>query len=283
VETVQISEVDTLRILYQDIVQGVSSAHDGSLHFRHFTELDHTQILKNRLVVYRKYIAEGLPSEKERLKTIIENEEWSQDQEDRITSLRLTISDNEKNISKIIPQQQGMIKKIIDKDKNELIMLLANRAKHMGSTADELSFNDTNHFTFLLGVYNDVECKNPRFKSIQEIEDTDPEELTKIQNLWNNAMSSFSEENVRELSAMNFFLNSFSYAKDSIYTFLQKPIVYLTTYQVLLFSLGQRNISILSQAEGTPPEMIGDVKPKDVLTWYDKQYSVILGKRNSAK
>jgi hypothetical protein len=146
-----------------------------------------------------------------------------------------------------------------------------------------LSQRDISNFTLLLGVFQDRKCSKPLFADEKEIDDFDPMEISLINQSWNESMELFTENNIRELSAMNFFLNSFSYSKDSIHTFLSKPLIDLTTYQVLLFSMGQRNLSIISQAQGSPPDLIGDTKPSDVITWYDQQYSVILGKRNSSK
>ena len=278
------SAIDELKIIYQEIIDGCSISSDGKVFFRHLTELDYIEVLRYRMVSFKRYVKEGLPSEQERLKTLFETEEWNQDKEDRITSLRLTISDNEKNLSKfVIAQQQAGIRKAISNDKEELLALLVDRHNMMGMTADELSNKESNMFTLYLSLYSDRACKVPLFKTFNEFESSEGQESDRLAEDMDTCLQKFSELKIRQVSIMPFFLNNFSYSKDNIHSFLQKPTVSFTSYQTLLFSLGQRNLNILSQSQGSPPEMYSDVSPNDVLTWYDQQYSVILGKRNAAK
>jgi hypothetical protein len=43
-----------------------------------------------------------------------------------------------------------------------------------------------------------------------------------------------------------------------------------------------RNLNILNQSKGSPPDLIGDVTLEKIQSWYDQEYSIIQGKRNQS-
>jgi hypothetical protein len=278
-----ITTIDNLKLLYQEIVEGCSLSDDRSVCFKHLNEIEGIEVLRQRLVFFRKYIAKGIPSEKSRLKEVIESEQWSAQKEDDIISLKYAIGDNEKNIVNIIAQQQAMIRRAIEEDKNKLGALLLERSQVLGVTADELSDTDASNYTLYLSAYKDRACTTRMFSSWEEFESMSNEELDQLVNMMESCMSKFSDKNIRELSVLPHFLNSFSYCKDRIEAFLNKPVSIMTGYQMHLLSLGVRNLNILSQSQGSPPELLGDTSPEQIIKWYDLQFSIILGKRNSAK
>lgn len=279
----KLSIADDLRLLYQEIIQGSSASLDSKIFFRHFNELDYIHILRSKVSTFNKYLEEGIPSEEDRLKKVIQFEEWSQDKEDRITSLRLAISDNERNLQNfVIPIQQAGVRLAIERDRKELIDQLIDRHQVLGTTADELSGRESNIFATYLALYKDVQCVEPLFPTFADFENLESHESERIMDLMSRTLERLTEQKIRQISVMPFFLNNFSYAKESLHTFLQKPLVNLTSNQLVLFSQGQRNLNILSQCRGSPPELMGGVVPNDLVTWYDQQYSVIIGKRNLA-
>jgi hypothetical protein len=275
----KISLTDELRVIYQEIIEGVSASDDDTIFFRHLTELDNIEILRKKIKFYKYYLKKGLPSEEDRLAQIIQFEEWSQDKEDEIINIRFRISDNEKNIPQIIPQMQAGIRFAVEQDRKALTALLTERYHLLGATADEMSNRDTSAFSIYLALFSDRECKRPLFPAWESFDALENEKSDPIREAYDKAMDKFEGQKIRQLSVMPFFLNSFSYSKENVSTFIDKPMVALTSYQMMLFSLGQRNLSILSNSEGSPPEFLGEVGPNEVLTWYDQQYSIILTKR----
>jgi hypothetical protein len=275
--------MDELKILYQEIVEGVSPSANRKIFFRHANELDYVEVVRQRHIFFHEYEAKGIPTESERLKISIDSGEWTQDQEDRIISLRYIISDNEKNLGNCIPEQQAGIKLAVQKDKEELMNLLVERQGIMGATCDELSNKDASNYMAFLVSYKDRQCKVRYSNTWAEFDDMDADEIDNLVSSMNQTMNRFVENKIRQISVLSFFLNNFSYCKENVSTFFGKPMVEITNLQTTLLSLGSRNLSILSQAEGHPPELIGETTPNDILTWYDKQYSVIVGKRNSPK
>lgn len=277
-----LSERDELKIIYQEIIEGCSPSRKG-LFVKHLCELEHIEVTRKRVEFVRDYIDQGIPTEKERMGHLKDSGEWSEEKDADITSYRLTIADNEKMLSTVIPQQQATVQKLIDINKQELRKLLAERYALIGTTAEEMANRDSTSFFSFLSLFKDRACKIPLFTSWEEFESLDEEDENMYSKDVDDVLNRLRELTIRKISALPFFLNSFSYCKENISAFLNRPIYLLTNYQIHLFSLGVRNLNILSQAEGNPPEYFDEVSAEDVIKWYDIQYSMILGKRKQAQ
>jgi hypothetical protein len=274
-------DIEELRLLYKEIIDGCSYAPSVKIFFKHFNELEQIELIKQKIIFREQYVKAGIPDEASRLAEVIKLDEWTQDQEDRIVTLRLSITDNERNITNIIPQQQPMIRMAIEKDQLELAHLLQERHDTIGMTCENLSQKDINNYVVYVSAYRDSTCKVRVWKSWEEFEEADEQEIEAINQAFNEAFDRLDENKIRQVSVMPFFLNLFTYAKDDVHSFLNKPISQLTQFQLNLFSLAQRNLSILGQCEGHPPETIDVHSISEIIKWYDQQYSVILGKRNA--
>lgn len=275
-----LSEFDSLRLIYQEIIEGCSISKDGTIFLKHLTDIDNIEVLRQRIVFLNYYLSKGIPSESTRLKELIESSEWSLEKEDQILSLRYSISDNEHNLRNIIPQQQASIKYGIEMDKKKLISLLTERHLTFGTTAEEMSNRDSSNFFGFFSAYKDRKLTIPFFKNWEEFDELDNDEHDKFQVLVNENYEKFSDKNIKGLACLPIFLNAFSYCKEDLVSFLNKPIALLSSNQLHLFSLGERNLNILSKTKASPPELLDDIKISDIVSWYDLQYSVILGKRN---
>jgi hypothetical protein len=277
-----LSELEKLRILYKEILEGFSYFEGLDIYVKHLTDLDNTRITEKKHKLYLNY-KKDLPSEQEKLQQLYDTEQWSKDKEEQILNHRYVVTDNEKNLKNIIPQQHGPILKVIEANRIELQNLLRERRQLIGRTAEEFAERDTFYYMIYLSMFKDKELKNPRFLSFQDLENMEDDEIQPYVELLDKTFSQFTEENLKKISTLPLFINTFSYAKDNVSTFLGKPIIQITPYQLSLFSLGVRNINILTQSDGEPPVLLDDIKVEDVVNWYDQQYSIILGKRNTVK
>lgn len=219
----------------------------------------------------------GIPMEVDRLSQITADGEWTDEKEQDIKAYKDTIADNLKFVSTVIAIQQPAIQKIIEEHKKNLLTLILEKRMLIGTTVEELTNKDSSIFSSYMSIYKDRQCKEKMFYSWEEFEDLEDDKMSFYIDAIDDAIINISDANIRTLGSMPFFLNVFSYSKDSIHTFLNKPIVELTNYQIHLFSYGTRNLNILSQSEGNPPD---NSSPEEICKWYDSQYSIILGKRN---
>jgi hypothetical protein len=276
-----LTEIEDLKIIYKEIIDGCSLF--SSFYVKHLTELEHIEIIRKRLEFYQKYTADGVPTESEKLQQLIDSEAWTKDLEEQILELKYIISDNEKNLPKLIPQQQPLIQRVVKEKKEKLNLILTERLELIGATANEFAEKEGFSYYLYLSLYNDKECKDRVFKNFSDLENIETEELSPYIRATETSRKNFSEVNIKRISCLPFFLNSFSYSKENITTFLGKPIAFLTPFQIHLFSLGTRNMNILTQSDGEPPELLDDTKIDDLVLWYDQQYSVILGKQKTTR
>jgi hypothetical protein len=277
-----LQELEELRIIYKEIVDGYSFYEDKGVCVKHLTDLENTEVTKQKRVLYTHY-RKDLPTEEEKLQQLIETEQWSKAQEEEILQYQYIITDNEKNLKNIIPQQHGPILQIIEANKKALNKLLREKRSLMGRTAEEFAERDTFYYMVYLAMYKDTKLKTRCFADFTVMEEMEDDEIKPYVDMLDSTMRKFTEEAIKKIAVLPIFLNPLSYAKDSVYHFLGKPLINVTPFQMNLLSLGTRNLNIMGQSEGEPPALLDDVKINDVVNWYDQQYSIILGKRNRTK
>lgn len=276
----KVSEVDEIKLIYHEILNGYSFDVISSFFVKHFSEKENYLLLKKRMELFYFYSNQGVPHESELLKRAIDNGDWTPEKEDQILELKYLISDNEKNLANIIPQQRSMIEKIIDTKKNELHEILYDRKHTLGRNIEDLVDEDINDYISYLSFYKDEKCLVPVESDYETFLNWEPDKVAELNISLSNHYSKFSEDAIKGAACMPFFLNKFSYAKDNFYIFLGKPINEFTHHQSLLFSMGARNIGVLQTAKGSPPDLTLDAKIADVVRWYDLQHSLEIGRRN---
>jgi len=268
-------------MVYQEIIEGCSRSPKGFF-VKHLCELEQIELTRKRQELIKHYITEGIPTEEERLKVLEEEGEWTKEKEGDIIAYRQTIADNEKMLLTVIEQMQPKVKEIIEGHKKSLIALFMEKKIKLGTTAENMTERDMDYFMAYLTIFKDRACKEPMFTAWEEFENMPELKINDYMKAIDDTLIHINELNIRRISCMPFFLNPFSYCKESIHTFLNKPVSQLTNYQVHLFSLGSRNLNLMAHAEGSPPEYQDNVTADDIIKWYDIQYSVLLGKRKAA-
>jgi hypothetical protein len=275
------NEIESLKIIYKEVIEGCSYIDETGLYVKHLTEVEHGELARRKALHFKKFKIEGLQTEEDRLKQMLETGEWSKEKEDAIIDTRYLVADNEKNLPKVIPEQQSFIQKIIDEHKKKLKELVDEKDSIMGLTVEGATERESISYYIYLVFYKDSGLTQRTFLAPDDVSEV--EDLGYYIRMINESVSRISEDKLRKIAVMPFFLNYFSNCKDSVYNFLCKPIYQLTSNQITLFSFGSRNLNLLSQAEGSPPELIGDVPLQAIVDWYDMQYSIILGRRNAQK
>lgn len=271
-------EIDELKLIYQEVVNGNSYC-DKGFFVKHLCEIEQIEITRKRFEFIQGYVKQGIPTEKDRLERLKADDEWSDAKEGDILAYRQTISDNEKSLHDVIVQQQEGIKKIIEEHRRSLLQLLVERKLCIGTTAEELADKDSTYYLAFLSLYKNKECDAPIFEKWDDFEGLDEKEMEFYLSSIDEVLTRLKDTNIRKISVLPFFLNAFSYCKENISLFLGKPICRLTNYQLNLFSLGVRNLNILSQSEGSPPEYFEGTSIANIILWYDQNFSIILSKR----
>ncbi len=269
------------RKLYSQIVSGYTTAFldSNKLFIKHFSDNEFSSYEEDYEIFLEEAHEKGLTSEKERVEEIIKQEHWSQEEENQLQGLHLSISDAV-NQEKEAPQDQKQgVRNFIESLKGKLYALEKVRDELIGTTADTFAQRKNNERIILHSLYKDSELKTPYYTE-EEFDDLDQKQLAKSISLYNQNMEFFTEKWVKKIAVMPSFLNSFFLANDDPVIFYGRPVIDLTIYQVDLFSKGKYFKSILSESEADgPPDTAYDKGMQEVVNWYDLQYSIIKSKR----
>ena len=205
-----ISEFEELKIIYSEIIQGYSYLDSEKIYIKHLTDLETSLISRKRNELYQSYLKDGLPNESDKIKQLIDLGLWSAEKDKEISEMRVIISDNEKNLKNIIPQQQPPIQKAINENRLKLKALLEEQMSLVGATADE--YAEKNSFSFILHllVHKDEALKTKLF-TFEEVLDLDYKDLEKYSDIMEGIFKRFSDKTLKKISVLPFFLNSFSY------------------------------------------------------------------------
>ena len=275
-----LSDVEKLKLTYNDVLNGYSFYKERGIYLRHFCEKSYAKILQKKVELLESYEKEGLPTLAQREKEIFESGVWNQEKEDRVTQLKYILSDNEAYAKGLlIESQRNALLEILKKDKKELQGLLDEKEAFLGPTIQKFTDKELDNFFIYYFFYKDPEFKEPYF-TIDQFENLDNEDLIIHKAILNYLLGKVNEEHVSQIACLPFFLNVLGMVKERPEQFLGKSISLLTFNQHNLISSGLRNLSVVSQSEGSPPSLI-DSSLESLVNWYDQQYSVLLGKSKS--
>ncbi len=273
------NDYNNLRVIYYQITKGYSYDPSSKLYVRHFTESDIAESLLYKDSLKEEYQKSGLETREKRLELAIESGEWSKEKDEKIIELEYIIKDNEKFLSTMVLESQKQeVIKILKEKKIELSLLRLEKNKAIGYNSDDLAEKESGHMFIKTNVYKDLNFTNPVISDVNDLRDMEESELEIYVGALNKYISSIRERDIRAIACLPFFLNRFSPCRERPEAFFNRGMAELTNHQLNLILTGSRNVTVLVESEGEPPEIMDDVKIDDIVDWYDKQYSQIQSK-----
>ena len=269
------------KIIYADIVQGKTWCDEYSCYVKHFTDIDYAKLIRRKSRYTEYLIKEGLQTEAQKLVTLKEQGVWGDKEEDDILSLKYIISDNTKIVEKMpVPQQRAPIEAIIKSKREELAKLEYRRSQLIEPTVEYYSLRYYGTIFPQAAMFKDEALTIPLYSESQ-YDDMEDDDVAKINSAYIKTLEPFSDRNFRILACLPIVINQVSLCKKNVFAYYGKPLVDFTLYQHDVLSKTLRNLNIMEQSEGEPPEIDEGTSVQDLLDWYDLNYSVLLGKRNS--
>lgn len=280
---VRAQEVEKLRLLYFQVLDGVSWDEGNGFFIKHFSEQESYLLALKKNSLTKRYTREGVPADIELLKNAITNEDWSEEKENKVLFYRQAIVDNERNLTNLILQQRAMIEARIESDRKELIALISERQEILGKSIEDLVEDDVNEYVTYLSFYKDKKCTQPLFSTYEEFQSQELEDILKLSHSLFEYSKEINDDVIQKIAGMPFFLNKFSYCKDNFYYFLGIPLAQLTHHQNYLFSLGSRNLVAAQQSKGTPPDINTVQSLEEVVKWYNREYALITSRAQASQ
>lgn len=261
-----------LRKVFCDITDGYCDAvyRKEDLVIKHLGQKDQYALERNKQQIYDKAKESGLPTEKEALKTLIENDVWSQEEEDKIEeqqSYLNNLQDTKKNL--IIPSQIENINGDIKSAEKILNELTEKRRSLLTQTCEGYSTIKNNDFSIYLCLYKDHACEK-KFFSWEEFGELSKPELTELLSIYTETTDHLNLTNIKYLAISDIFSLYYNICgSDGLDKFFNKPVYTLSFYQLNLLNYARVLHSILENVEGIPENIKKD--PDDLLAYAESK------------
>lgn len=216
---------------------------------------------------YEHALSSGILSEEEALKRIVEDEFWSEKEEDEIDVLK-------DYIDRLILTKKNFVRKLeietiskqIDEERQKLAKKISQRKEVLGKTAEEYASNRSNDYIIYESLFKDENLKERVFKE-SEFEEMTYEDLVEYILFFNEYMDDFKEYNLQKIALLDFF-QPYYLVLDQPMQFWGKPMVQLTDFQVRVTIYGKIFKNIFETTENIPEEIKKD--PDRLFEYTDK-------------
>jgi hypothetical protein len=266
---------EKLRYIYNDIINGCSRGNCkqfGDLYIKHFTNKDTAWIDESALDAENKAKERGLPTVKEQLIVLNEQEIWKDEEEAELNRRRSHLENLRRTRQKLfIETDQAQLQRQIDHEKTVIKESEEKRFESIGYTVETYATKKANEKYVYLGLFKDFTLKE-RLLSEEEFDSLDGAGMSELILLYNKNHEDLQLDTLKRIALSPFFLNVYYLCEDNPFSFFGKPVVDLTFQQIGLFSQGRTFKSHLTNAKHQPPDELFD-DPDEMLSWFDQSKS----------
>lgn len=224
-------------------------------HLSHHEQVDLDVLYKSFLDIG---IKEGLDTEKDKLKSLAEEEVWTDKDETELEEIkkvieRLAIGKKNIYLSSDLSRQNEEIKK----EEQKYLKKKIERDRFLGLTAEAYAEKKINEHYIIESFYLDASFVNKFFteESFEEVTDGGLQEMIRF---YNEEIDVVSDRNIKHLSIQEFFQVYWSLSTEDLSSFFGRPICNLTYFQIKLGSYARMFKNILEKAENLPEDVRTD-------------------------
>ena len=262
---------DQLKFVYATILQGHSSFlyRKKLVYAKHLNQLENALIDTKRNEYIEYFRSNGAPTSQERLDSIIQDGLWSKEKDHEIDEIKdFIVSLEHSKAQAIIKKEKELLNKEINKHKERLFKLVIEKSNLIGKTANTRAEKKLNEYYILVSLYSDISLTTQLFQE-EEFDLLEEIELHTISKLYNEAVSIFNNENLKQIALMPYFFNLYMLAGDNIINLFGKPLISLTAYQIELIQNARNYRNILQNSKiPPPPEYLQN--PSKLLEWFER-------------
>ena len=261
--------MDLLKRAFHDISLGYTRGiiQNRVVYIRHLSYGDQTEFDRINDSYFKEAKDQGILTNDEMLKSIIDQGIWSQKKEKEINDSKLFIESmisGKKKHTKM-PSMVLKINEQIKEEEAKYYNLVNEKFTLLGLTCEAYAQKQTNDHYIFNNLFLDEILKIPFFSSIQ-FDYLDDFEINLIVADYNKILEGCSEQNIKRLAMQDFFQNYFCLTGENLSQFFGKPICALTFFQVKLLSYGghfksiyqNNDMSIIPQSVKNDPDLLTD-------------------------
>lgn len=267
--------------LYSEILLGYTPVvlKDRVFYLKHQDGLDAVEQAKAYDINYQYAKTRGLEEDSEKLKFIIKNGLWTEQEEKRIAKLKDELDRAELTQKKLfVKAQKIQNQNKINKIKEELSSLIIKKNDMMGETCETFAVKKSHEELLRTSFYKDKNLTD-FYYSEDEFDELSAAEISTLFLLMSNALKDFNDKNIRIIALCPFFLNSFFLCSDDAYSFFGKPVSRLSTNQISIYSMGITIKDYASKGNMIPDNILDD--PEKASAWFD--FDPNIAKQDSEK
>lgn len=257
--------------ILKDILNGYNKIKHrsfGEIYIKHYTAYDNAMIDDKKEEFYNDAIQKGLIDNKQRIEHLIQDGQWTKDEDSKIIEFKRSISNlRDTKVKLLIEAQKVGIQNKINQQTKEVEDLENKKASLIGFTAEAYSSKKANEYFIFESLRKDKSLVQ-RFFNEEEFDDLDNFTLGELIEIYNNVTSRFVEINLKRASYSSTFLNLFYMSPESVYEFYGKPVLELTFYQIEAYSNAKIFKNLISNAK-YPPSTEVYLNPDSIIEWMD--------------
>jgi hypothetical protein len=229
-------DLSEYRKIFKEIVEGYTKAKIGesTYYIKHLSALDQVDIDEVRKSYYDNAIKRGIPSEKEVLKALSDEGQWTEKDQGEIDRLGVFISQLQQNKTQLVLKSQiDKQNETIQKTRAKIDGLNAKLKSLMGVNAEDYADKRSNDYYIIKSFYEDKDLNTPLFPEESSFNDLYAEEVQALVTCYNNTFLSFEELKIQEMILQDFYYIYFPFSDDTV-GFYGSPVVQLTYNQLKL-------------------------------------------------
>jgi hypothetical protein len=256
----------SLKRILRDVTRGfsVSRFKEKRIYVKHLGLIDQVDIDDYREEHYERAKKRGVPTEAEALEILLENGDWTKEEEKEIET-------KTKFVEQLIENKSGMYlqsqldnqDKIIEEERKNLADKTNIRNSLLGNTCEQYADKRCIDLYIIKSFFRDREFQKPVFtqKSFDELVQS---ELSMVTDAYNEIFGTFTEENFQKLVIEDFY-STYLHACEKPIDFFGIATLELTHYQVRLYAFTTLFKNIFSSGEEIPFQIRKD--PQKIIDW----------------
>lgn len=257
--------------IVSEILQGVTVVDSsfGSLYFRHLSQIQQREAISESKLFEKEASSRGLLTKEQSLKEIIDQEIWSEENENQIKELNKDIENIKKINSQVfLPSKKKELEKKLKEKEKELFSMEFEKEELLGLTVEKYSNNKIQKNIVSKILFYDRAFKKSVFDDLYANEQLKEVEIYKLQR---DFFEKFNDTSISTAVLSDYFSMYLPFCEDVLGVF-GKPLCDLTSYQLKLISFGRYFLNIFKNTTKEIPQNISK-DPELLISFYQNQRS----------
>lgn len=246
-----------LRGAYFSILEGYSviEIEGETAYIKHFDLQTQTIIDNYYQEVFQKAKAKGLLTYEESLRKIMDDGDWTEDEEKKLKTTERSLSKLKEGIANALNETMGrQMEEALQETQDLFDELKKKRESLVTNTCEDIAERRSSDLIIKYSFYK--KDRSTRFFSEEEFDMLDRRDLANLVGEYNKAVDPLKTENIQSISIADFFTSYYNLVDENMEAFFGKPIHSLTFFQVNLLNYAKLFSNILKNMN--PPEHIRD-------------------------